>query len=108
MRGFTAFLSRLRYGSGVLARTALVTLALCLSSCAFLDRAAAVPDDTAIRDEVRANLEADGFTAIGLQVDNGVVTLTGHLPNDTFREKAVADAEKASGVKHVTNQIAVP
>lgn len=57
---------------------------------------------------LRRNLEADGFTTVAFNVDHGVVTLTGHLSSDTFREKAVADAEKANGVKHVTNQIAVP
>ncbi|GAC1431015.1 MAG: hypothetical protein NVSMB68_03270 [Thermoanaerobaculia bacterium] len=68
----------------------------------------AAPDDMAIRDEVHAYLEADGFNTIRLSVDHGIVTLTGHLANGTFREKAAADAEKANGVRHVINQIQVP
>ncbi len=85
-----------------------MALAISLSSCASLDRGSAVPDDTSIRDEVRANLQVDGFTTVGLSVDHGVVTLSGHLPTATFREKAVADAEKANGVRHVKDEIAVP
>jgi len=46
--------------------------------------------------------------SVEVAVDQGVVTLTGHLPSNTFREKAVSDAERATGVKRVIDKIEVP
>ena len=83
-----------------------LTAALC--SCSLSGRASAAPDDNAIRDEVRAYLHSDGFDAIELVVDRGVVTMTGHLSTTTFREKAVSDAERVAGVRSVVDRIEVP
>lgn len=66
------------------------------------------PDDSAIRNEVRAYLDSDGFDKIAVTVHHGVVTLAGHLASRTYGEKAASDAEKANGVKKVINRIEVP
>ena len=79
-----------------------ITLCGCSSSMSM------APDDNAIRDEARADLDADGFEKIDIAVDHGVVTLSGHLTSNTFREKAASDAEKPNGVKRVINRIEVP
>jgi osmotically-inducible protein OsmY len=86
----------------------IVALAISLSACShFNAMPPSVVDDSAIRDEVLANLLADGFTSIDLKVDQGIVTLSGRLSSRTYREKAVSDAEKVSGVRRVVNHIEV-
>ena len=87
-------------------RKRLIVAALLLSAACRSGGANA--DDASIRDQVRAYLAADGFTDIPVNVDGGVVTLSGHLATDTFREKAMADAERAAGVRRVVDKIAVP
>jgi osmotically-inducible protein OsmY len=86
----------------------IVALTIALCACASLNRASTAPDDSAIRDEARAYLSSDGFDSVDVTVDRGVVTLKGHLASNTFREKAVSDAEKPIGVKRVVNKIEVP
>lgn len=89
-------------------KAAVILLLTLLCSCGSLDRSTAVPDDSSIRDEVRHYLDDDGFNTVTATVDHGIVTLTGHLTSSTFREKAVADAERANGVRHVVDGIDVP
>lgn len=84
---------------------ALVLVLAC--SCAMFARNPDV-DDNAIRDEIHHYLEADDFATVTVTVSHGIVTLTGHLPTSTFREKAGSDAERASGVRRVINNIVVP
>ena len=89
-------------------RTVVVALTLGLCACSYYRGMSTAPDDSAIRDEARAYLQSDNFQTVELAVDHGVVTLTGHLPSNTYREKAVSDAERANGVKRVINKIDVP
>lgn len=89
-------------------RIAVAALTLALCGCAGYRQMSNAPDDIAIRDEARANLDSDGFDKVGIAVDHGVVTLTGHLMNNTYRQKALSDAEKANGVKRVIDKIEVP
>lgn len=89
-------------------RLAVVALTLALYGCASYTKMANAPDDTAIRDEARAYLAADGFDKLVIKVDRGVVTLSGHLTSNTYREKALSDAEKATGVKRIIDKIEVP
>ena len=89
-------------------RLVVVALTLALFGCAGYTKMVNAPDDAAIRDETRAYLEADGFDKLEINVDQGVVTLSGHLKSNTYREKAVSDAEKAAGVKRVIDKIEVP
>jgi osmotically-inducible protein OsmY len=93
---------------GMFKRTVVVALAVGLCACSYFRGMSTAPDDSAIRDEARAYLHSDGFQTVEPAVDHGVVTLTGHLPNNTYREKAVSDAERATGVKRVINKIEVP
>ena len=86
----------------------IVALTIALCACTSLNRTSTAPDDSAIRDEARAYLNSDGFDTVDIAVDRGVVTLKGHLASNTYREKAVSDAEKANGVRRVINKIEVP
>ena len=106
--GFTLASCRPAYFAGMFKRLVAVALTLALCGCASYMRMSNAPDDTAIRDEARAYLDADGFDKVEIKVANGVVTLSGHLASNTYREKAVSDAEKASGVNHVIDKIEVP
>jgi osmotically-inducible protein OsmY len=65
-------------------------------------------DNAATSAEVKKNLLGDRLTGLGVDTDNGVVTLTGHLPTREDRRTAVHDAEKVNGVKRVVDQIEVP
>jgi osmotically-inducible protein OsmY len=64
-------------------------------------------DNTAIEAEVRKNLTADGITGLTINVDNGVVTLSGSVKNSSDRSKAYDDAAKVTGVTRVVNRISV-
>ena len=65
-------------------------------------------DNTAMEAEIRKNLTADSITGLEIDIHDGVVTLKGHLPNASDRQKAIDDARKVPGVKSVVNQIDVP
>jgi len=65
-------------------------------------------DATAIADEIRKNMLADGITGMTVNVDkDGVTTLRGDVKNTTDRQKAVDDARKVKGVTRVIDQIAI-
>lgn len=65
-------------------------------------------DNSTTASEVKKNLLADHLTGIDVDVTDGVVTLSGHLPTKADREKAYDDASKVPGVKKVVNHIDVP
>lgn len=65
-------------------------------------------DNTTTATEIKKNLVADHLSGVDVDVNQGVVTLTGHLPTAEDRQKARADAEKVTGVKQVINHIDVP
>ena len=65
-------------------------------------------DNTTMEAEIRKNLTADSITGLGVEIHDGVVTLSGHLANASDRQKAVEDARKVPGVKSVVNRIDVP
>ena len=64
-------------------------------------------DNTTTASEVKKNLVAD-HVSVDVDVTDGVVTLTGHLPTAADRQKAYDDAAKVTGVKKVVNHIDVP
>ena len=67
-------------------------------------------DDTAITTKVKSKLATDSQTSairISVETKNGVVTLTGDVPNDTEKTKAEALAKNTEGVKRVQNEIKV-
>jgi osmotically-inducible protein OsmY len=64
-------------------------------------------DNTAIESEVRKNLAGDGITGLSINVDNGVVTLSGSVKSSADRDKARNDAAKVNGVTRVVNRLTV-
>src|SRR5260370_15215154 len=64
-------------------------------------------DNTSTASEVKKNLVAD-HVSVDVDVTDGVVTLTGHLPTAADRQQAYDDAAKVTGVKNVVNHIDVP
>jgi osmotically-inducible protein OsmY len=69
----------------------------------------AVSDDT-LTDRVRMKLASDQIVkggAIGVDIKQGVVTLSGSLDSEKRKDKAEKLARKVSGVKSVVNQIQV-
>jgi len=77
--------------------------------CSNWNRVTPAPlDNTTMEAEIRKNLTADSITGLGVEIHDGVVTLSGHLANASDRQKAVEDARKVPGVKSVVNRIDVP
>ena len=64
-------------------------------------------DNTAIEEEIRKNMAADGITGMHIDVSNGVVTLTGNVKSAADRQKAYDDAAKVNGVRSVVNNVSV-
>jgi len=65
-------------------------------------------DDTTITNDVRARIAADTtLTTSGIKVDtkNGVVQLTGSVPNDDMRNAAERVAVATPGVRSVDNDV---
>lgn len=67
------------------------------------------PEDAAISTRVHRELERAGFVQedVRVRVEEGVVTLSGHVPTPSDREKAASAAHRAEGVKEVVNELAV-
>ena len=66
--------------------------------------------DGEIHDQVMIRLAGDQDvkgTGINVDVQNGVVTLTGKVESDKVRSKAEKLTRKVKGVKSVVNQLAV-
>lgn len=62
----------------------------------------------ALSSRIRAALDAHPQLSpydIGVDVEDGVVTLSGVLPTDDTIRRVITIAEQASGVKHVINQL---
>lgn len=64
-------------------------------------------DNSTIETEIRKNMAADGITGMHIDVNNGVVTLTGYVTSTTQRDQAIQDARKVNGVTTVVNRISV-
>lgn len=68
------------------------------------------PSDDEIYDQVRRKLANDPDVkggALGVEVKEGVVTLTGAVEKEKAREKAERLTKKVKGVKGVVNQLVV-
>lgn len=68
------------------------------------------PSDDEIYDQVRRKLANDPDVkggALGVEVKEGVVTLTGAVEKEKAREKAERLTKKVKGVKSVVNQLVV-
>lgn len=92
----------------VLSLAAALSLAVSMNACSNWNRATPKGlDNQAIESEVRKNLTADSITGLQIDVNNGVVSLEGHLSAGD-KAKALADAQKVPGVTQVVDRITVP
>lgn len=85
----------------------LLALALLSTVCLAADKTI---NDNAIYDNVRIRLASDAEVkggALGVDVKQGVVTLTGQVDTDRQRSKAGKLAKKVKGVKQVVNNISL-
>jgi len=67
-------------------------------------------DDSAITAKIKSKLATDSDTSairVSVETKDGVVTLTGNVPNDTEKTKAETLAKNTDGVKRVQNEIKV-
>ena len=86
---------------------AFLALALLSTVCLAADKPT---NDNAIYDNVRIRLASDAEVkggALGVDVKQGVVTLTGQVDTDRQRSKAGKLAKKVKGVKQVVNNISL-
>src|SRR2546430_14955741 len=65
-------------------------------------------DATAIADEIRKNMAADGITGMTVNVDkDGVTTIKGDVKTSSDKQKAIDDARKVNGVTRVIDQVVI-
>ena len=67
--------------------------------------------DAQVTSDVQSKINSDSniqTKQISVTADKGVVTLSGHQPTSSDRQKAINDAQKVPGVKNVVNRIDVP
>ncbi|HLI83262.1 MAG TPA: BON domain-containing protein [Bryobacteraceae bacterium] len=83
--------------------------ALLVSGASFAKQAQPLNDDT-ITDQVRIKLSGDQIVkggALGVDVKDGVVTLTGVVDEPKAKDRAEKLTKKTKGVKQVINKITV-
>ncbi|MGH9458632.1 MAG: BON domain-containing protein [Thermoanaerobaculia bacterium] len=89
----------------------LATLVLALGACRSLNQVTPEQwDDEAIEVEVRAQIaedEANDAFDIGVEVENGVVTLTGDVEDAKDRARIANAAMDVEGVRSVINNIRI-
>ena len=69
--------------------------------------AGSATDDSSVTDAVKAKLAKGNTSDIKVDTDNGVVTLSGTVHDQSTRDQAAKMAKKAKGVKKVKNDIDV-
>jgi hypothetical protein len=81
-------------------------LALGLAACTESDRYAAEPNDDTITADVTRMLENEGVAGnIEVSANDGVVTLSGTVPNEQAKKRAEDIADDIYGVEVVQNQL---
>jgi osmotically-inducible protein OsmY len=81
-------------------------LAFGLSACTESDRYAAEPNDDTITADVARMLENEGVSGnIDVSANDGVVTLSGTVPNEQAKKRAEDIADDIYGVETVQNQL---
>ena len=85
-----------------------VALALAFAAgCAMLDKQDWAPDpasDAGIQAAAMEGLSGDGVTAdanLSVTVENGLATLTGSVPNEAVRQRAIQILERTDGIFEV-------
>jgi osmotically-inducible protein OsmY len=86
---------------------ALILAAFVMATTVFAKQDQPITDDT-ITDQVRIKLSEDQLVkggALGVDVKDGVVTLTGMVDEPKAKERAEKLAKKVKGVKQVINKL---
>lgn len=67
-------------------------------------------DELLFREVQQALLEDETLAdvAVSARVDDGVVTLQGHVPDESIRERAIAVASNVPGIAEVNSQLTIP
>jgi len=65
------------------------------------------PSDAQIKRDVTAALDQAGLPTVAAQVNAGVVTLTGTVPDQASVDRAASVVRAVAGIKDVVNQITV-
>ncbi len=91
------------------ALAAVLALSL-LSACTTTQSASEQWDDATIQTKVKTALTADRFsniTNVDINVTNGIVTLSGEVPDSAVRMEAEREARQVAGVRRVINNLQV-
>ena len=94
----------------ILQLAAVVAIALAAAACTTTQTASRQVDDNGIHTAVKARLTAARFSNIvniSINVTNGVVTLSGEVPNADVKADAAAEARAVNGVVRVNNELQV-
>ena len=94
----------------LLGTAAAVAIALSVIACTTTQTPGEQLSDQAITAKVKTKLTADRFSNIvniEVNVTNGVVTLSGEVPNEQVRRDAEAEARSVSEVRKVNNNLQV-
>lgn len=89
---------------------AVVAFTLSLLACTTTQTPGEQVSDQAITAKIKTKLTADRFSNlvnIDVNVTNGVVTLSGEVPNEAVRREAEAEARSVDGVRRVNNNLQV-
>jgi len=95
---------------GILGLAAAIVLVSFVTGCSTTKSPGTQIDDAAIKTAVKAKLTAERFSNIvnvDVNVTNGIVTLSGEVPNAGVAADAVAEARTVDGVKSVKNNLQV-
>ena len=95
---------------GILGLAAAIVLVSFVTGCSTTKSPGTQIDDAAIKTAVKAKLTVERFSNIvnvDVNVTNGIVTLSGEVPNAQVAEDAVAEARTVDGVKSVKNNLQV-
>jgi osmotically-inducible protein OsmY len=95
---------------GILGLAAAIVLVSFVTGCSTTKSPGTQIDDAAIKTAVKAKLTVERFSNIvnvDVNVTNGIVTLSGEVPNAQVAADAVAEARTVDGVKSVRNNLQV-
>lgn len=100
----------IRRSHSVLLKLAALLAAIIFAACSTTQSPKRQVDDSAIHAAVKARLTTSHFsniTNVDVNVTNGVVTLSGQVPNEQIKKDAEDEAKKVDGVVSVNNNLQV-
>lgn len=83
---------------------AMVTLVFALGCSNWSRQTPKGLDNVAMKSEIHKNLASDGITGVDVDVNNGVVTLSGTIAADKH-QAVISDARKVPGVTQVIDRL---